>query len=230
MKHTLLYIATLCLLLTACQQEELPQGAQALGYLSLSAVEIEAGDVQLISTRASETDDLMVTLTPTNGDGKLTECPCSETISCQPGTYKLEIYTENYETANDNAPKYYYVHTDPVVITEGETNDDIASISVPMINFGVTFSWPTNLEGFTEIKFKVTYGSTSQEMSTGETAYFDYLSNTKAISYTLSAKNADGEDMKIEGSYGDEENETIEAGTIYTVSYQLATRSLEVEK
>ena len=91
MKHTLLYIATLCLLLTACQQEELPQGAQALGYLSLSAVEVEAGDVQLISTRASETNDLMVTLTPTNGDGKLTECPCSETISCQPGTYTLEI-------------------------------------------------------------------------------------------------------------------------------------------
>ena len=229
MKHTLLYIATL-FLLAACQQEELPQGAQALGYLSLSAVEVEAGDVQLISTRASGTDDLMVTLTPTNGDGKLTECPCSETISCQPGTYKLEIYTENYETANDNAPKYYYVHTDPVVITEGETNDDIAPISVPMINFGVTFSWPTNLEGFTEIKFKVTYGSTSQEMSTGETAYFDSLSDTKKITYTLSAKNADGEDMKIEGSYGDEENETIEAGTIYTVSYQLATRSLEVEK
>ena len=45
MKHTLLYIATL-FLLTACQQEELPQGAQALGYLSLSAVEVKAGDVQ----------------------------------------------------------------------------------------------------------------------------------------------------------------------------------------
>ena len=229
MKHTLLYIAAL-FLLAACQQEELPQGAQALGYLSLSAVEVEAGDVQLISTRASGTDDLMVTLTPTDGDGKLTECPCSETISCQPGTYTLEIYSKNYETDDANAPKYYYEHNEEIEITEGETNEDVKPISVPMINFGVTFSWPTNLEGFTEIKFKVTYGSTSHEMSTGETAYFDSLLDTKKITYTLSAKNADGEDMEIKGSYGNGENETIEAGTIYTVSYQLATRSLEVEK
>ena len=228
MKHTLLYIATL-FLLAACQQEELPQGAQALGYLSLSAVEVEAGDVQLISTRAEDTDDLIVALTPKDGSGEVTKCECSEMISCQPGTYKLEIYTENYETANDNAPKYHYVHEKDVVITEGNKTE-VDPIEVPMINFGVTFSWPTNLEGFTEIKFKVTYGSTSHEMSTGETAYFDSLSDTKKITYTLSAKNADGEDKKIEGSYGDEENETIEAGTIYTVSYQLATRSLEVEK
>ena len=136
MKHTLLYIATLCFLLTACQQEELPQGAQALGYLSLSAVEVEAGDVQLISTRASETNDLMVTLTPTNGDGKLTECPCSETISCQPGTYTLEIYNQAYKDKAD-AAQYYYKHEEPVVITEGETNDDVEPIRVPMVNFGV---------------------------------------------------------------------------------------------
>ena len=228
MKHTLLlYIVTL-FLLAACQQEELPQGAQALGYLSLSAVEVEAGDVQLISTRASETDDLMVTLTPTNGDGKLTECPCSETISCQPGTYTLEIYNQAYKDKAD-AAQYYYKHEEPVVITEGETNDDVEPISVPMINFGVTFSWPKDLEGFTGIKFKVSYGSVLKEIQTGETAYFDVLTEENKISYTLSAQNADGEDMETAGSYGDGENEAIKACTIYTVTYSLETQTLEVE-
>lgn len=224
MKQTLLYIATL-FLLAACQQEELPQGAQALGYLSLSAVEVEAGDVQLISTRASETNDLMVTLTPTNGDGKLTECPCSETISCQPGTYTLEIYNQAYKDKAD-AAQYYYKHDESVVITEGATEP--VEAEVPMINFGITFSWPEDLKGFTEIKFKIEYDSTSKEIQTGETAYFD-ISDKETISYTLSAQNEDKYPVATNGLYGDEENETLKAGTIYIVSYKLETQTLEIK-
>lgn len=219
MKHTLLYIAAL-FLLAACQQEELPQGAQALGYLSLSAVEVEVGDVQLISTRASETDDLMVTLTPKDGNGEVTKCECSEMISCQPGTYKLEIYTENYETANDNAPKYHYVHNEDVVITEGnETKVD--SISVPMINFGVQLKLP---EGFDTWFPTYTFTVNEKELKNGETVYFDYSSDAQ-IKYTLTATNTDNEPVKTDEKTYDK---AIEKGTIYVITYELETQSLKI--
>jgi len=224
MKHTLLYIAT-TLLLASCGQEELPLGEQALGYLSLSAVEVEASDVQLISTRAGETDDLIVALT--DESEKMTEYDYAETISCPPGTYTLEIYSESYKTENANAPKYYYKHKEQVVIEEGQT-EPVGNISVPMINFGVTFSWPEDLKGFTKIKFNVEYGSTSKEIQTGETTYFD-ISDEKTISYSLSAQNEDEDPVATNGLYGDEENETLKAGTIYTVSYKLETQTLEIK-
>ena len=222
MKHTLLYIAT-TLLLASCGQEELPLGEQALGYLSLSAVEVEASDVQLISTRAGETDDLIVALT--DESEKMTEYDYAETISCPPGTYTLEIYNQAYKDKAD-AAQYYYKHDESVVITEGATEP--VEAEVPMINFGITFSWPEDLKGFTKIKFNVEYGSTSKEIQTGETAYFD-ISDKETISYTLSAQNEDKYPVATNGLYGDEENETLKAGTIYIVSYKLETQTLEIK-
>lgn len=224
MKHTILYIATL-FLLAGCQQEELPLGEQALGYLSLSAVEVEASDVQLISTRAGETDDLIIALTPVD-EGPATEYEYAETISCPPGTYTLEVYNKDYKEKAE-AAHYYYKRAESVIIKEKET-ETVEAIQVPMINFGVTFSWPEDLKGFTEIMFNVEYGSTSKEIQTGETAYFD-ISDGKIISYSLSAKNEDMDPVFIKGSYGDEENETLKAGTIYTVSYKLETQTLEIK-
>lgn len=224
MKHTILYIATL-FLLAGCQQEELPLGEQALGYLSLSEVSMEASDVQLISTRAGETDDLIVALTPVD-EGPATEYEYAETISCPPGTYTLEVYNKDYKEKAE-AAHYYYKHAESVIIKEKET-ETVDAIQVPMINFGVTFSWPEELKEFTEIKFNVEYGSTSKEIQTGETAYFD-ISDEKTISYSLSAQNEDKESVTTNGSYGDEENETLKAGTIYIVSYKLETQTLEIK-
>lgn len=226
MKHTILYIAT-TLLLASCGQEELPLGEQALGYLSLSAVEVEASDVQLISTRAGETDDLIVALTPVD-EGPATEYDYAETISCPPGTYTLEIYNKDYKEEAE-AAHYYYKHDESVIIKEKET-ETVEAIPVPMINFGITFSWPEDLKGFTEIKFKIEYDSTSKEIQTGETAYFD-ISDKETISYTLSAQNEDEDEEPVAttGSYGDEENETLKAGTIYIVSYKLETQTLEIK-
>ena len=225
MKHTLLYIATLCLLLTACQQEELPQGAQALGYLFLSAVEVEAGDVQLISTRAEDTDDLIVVLTPKDGSGEVTKCECSEMISCQPGTYTLEIYSKNYETDDANAPKYYYVHNEEIKITEGKTETIEAKVS--MINFGVQLQLP---EGFTNwFKDDYTFTVNGKNLKDGETVYFDYSSDAK-IEYTLTATNKDDEPFSEKGSNIDDcwEGKTIASGTIYVITYELETRSLKI--
>ena len=224
MKHTLLYIAT-TLLLASCGQEELPLGEQALGYLSLSAIEVEASDVQLISTRAGETDDLIVALTPA-GEETAKEYEYAETISCPPGTYTLEIYNQAYKDKAD-AAQHYYKHREQVVIEEGQTKP-VGNISVPMINFGVTFT--ANIAYFTDYSFSVTYNSTTRNIGTGETAYFDISDKATPLSYTLSAKNEDNEDVETSGSYGEGTEESINDGTIYTVTYSLATKSLQVEK
>ena len=218
MKHTLIYIATLCLLLTACQQEELPRGAQALGYLSLSAVEVEAGDVQLISTRAEDTEDLIIALT--DESGKTTEYDFSETISCQPGSYTLEIYNQAYKEKAD-AAQHYYKHTEPVVITEGETNDDVEPISVPMINFGVQLQLPEEFDTW----FKnYTFTVNDKKLKDGETVYFDYSDGVQ-ISYTLEATNTDNEPVKTDEKRYEK---AIEKGTIYVITYELETQSLKI--
>lgn len=218
MKHTLLYIAT-TLLLAGCGQEELPLGEQALGYLSLSAVEVEASDVQLISTRAGETDDLIVALTPT-GEGTAKEYEYAETISCPPGTYTLEIYSESYKTENANAPKYYYKHTPQVVIEEGQT-EPVDGISVPMINFGVQLQLPDEFDTW----FKdYTFTVNGKTLKNGETVYFDYSDDAK-ITYTLTATNTDNEPVETgEKTY----NEAVAQGTIYVITYELETQSLKI--
>ena len=224
MKHTLLYIAT-TLLLASCGQEELPLGEQALGYLSLSAVEVEASDVQLISTRAGETDDLIVALTPT-GEGTAKEYEYAETISCPPGTYTLEIYSESYKTENANAPKHYYKHTEQVVIEEGKTTtieeqEQEQPIQVPMINFGVQLQLPDEFDTWFPT---YTFTVNTKGLKNGETAYFDYSTDVK-IAYTLTATNTDNESETDEGTHS-----TITSGTIYVITYSLATKSLQVEK
>ena len=215
MKHTLLYIAT-TLLLASCGQEELPLGAQALGYLSLSAVEVEAGDVQLISTRAESTDDLIVALT--DESGKTTEYDYSETISCQPGTYTLEIYNKAYKDKAD-AAQYYYEHTESVVITEGETEPVEAKVS--MINFGVRLQLPDEFKDWFE---DYTFTVNGKTLKNGETVYFDYSDDAK-ITYTLTATNTDNEPVETgEKTY----NEAVAQGTIYVITYELETQSLKI--
>ena len=226
MKHTILYIASILLCASCGQEEFAPE--QTLGYLSLSEVSLEASHVQLISTRADEDEPLIVELL----QGK--EVKYSKiytdgmTLSCAPGSYTLQIRSESYGT-DESAAKYYYLHG-PVEVKEGETTPIEEPIEVPMINFGVTFSWPEDLKGFTEIKFKVEYNSISKEIQTGETAYFD-ISDKETISYTLSAQNEDEDEDPVatNGLYGDEENETLKAGTIYIVSYKLETQTLEIK-
>ena len=216
MKHTLLYIAT-TLLLAGCGQEELPLGEQALGYLSLSAVEVEASDVQLISTRAGETDDLIVALTPA-GEGTAKEYEYAETISCPPGTYTLEIYNQAYKDKAD-AAQYYFERTEPVVITEGETEPVEAKVS--MINFGVRLQLPDEFKDWFE---DYTFTVNGKTLKNGETVYFDYSDDAK-ITYTLTATNTDNEPVETgEKTY----NEAVAQGTIYVITYELETQSLKI--
>lgn len=215
MKHTLLYIAT-TLLLASCGQEELPLGEQALGYLSLSAVEVEASDVQLISTRAENTEDLTLSIEETGQSYN----PIPSEIALAPGEYHITI------SNNADPTKAAVFEMDTVITIEEEKVTDLGEVKVPMTNFGVQLQLP---EGFDEWFPTYTFTVNTKGLKNGETAYFDYSTAVK-IAYTLTATNKDGEDaedgLTKSGSY----DKDITSGTIYVITYSLATKSLQVEK
>ena len=93
-----------------------------------------------------------------------------------------------------------------------------------MINFGVTLQLPEEFNTyFKNYAFTVT-SDRSVELKEGETAYFPYNSDKVTFSYSLKATNADGEESEPEGGTRNE----VVSGTIYTVSYEMETQSLNI--
>ena len=211
MKHTILYIATL-FLLAACQQEELPLGEQALGYLSLSAVEVEASDVQLISTRAENTEDLTLSIEETGQSYN----PIPSEIALAPGEYHITI------SNNADPTKAAVFEMDTVITIEEEKVTNLGEVKVPMTNFGVQLKLPEVFDDESIITY--TFTVNEKDLTNGQTVYFNYSSDAK-IKYKLTATNADDEPQTDEGTHS-----TITSGTIYVITYSLATKSLQVEK
>ena len=99
-------------------------------------------------------------------------------------------------------------------------------VEVPMTNFGVSFQFPEEYkEVFPSCTLSVKVGGRTVALQSGETAYFPYQAGT-TFSYTLTATNKDNEPLTDTGSYGEEQ--TIASGTIYTVSYEMETQSLNI--
>ena len=212
MKHTLLYIAT-TLLLAGCGQEELPLGEQALGYLSLSAVEVEASDVQLISTRAENTEDLTLSIEETGQSYN----PIPSEIALAPGEYHITI------SNNADPTKAAVFEMDTVITIEEEKVTNLGEVKVPMTNFGVQLKVPEVFDDESIITY--TFTVNEKDLTNGQTVYFNYSSDAK-IEYKLTATNADDETKTDEDTY----SEPITSGTIYVITYSLATKSLQVEK
>ena len=63
-----------------------------------------------------------------------------------------------------------------------------------------------------------------RELKEGETAYFPYDSDNVTFSYSLKATNADGEESEPQRGTCTE----VASGTVYTVTYEMETRSLSV--
>ena len=210
MKHTLLYIAT-TLLLASCGQEELPLGEQALGYLSLSAVEVEASDVQLISTRAENTEDLTLSIEETGQSYN----PIPSEIALAPGEYHITI------SNNADPTKAAVFEMDTVITIEEEKVTNLGEVKVPMTNFGVQLKLPEVFDDESIITY--TFTVNEKDLTNGQTVYFNYSSDAK-IEYKLTATNADDETKTEENTY----NETVAKGTIYVITYELETQSLKI--
>lgn len=231
MKRNILYLIFGLFLLASCQQEELPD--TGTGYLAIADLSVEAPQVNVVSSRAeAEEEPLTIEIVKEEGTTvqKFTETELTDRIELAVGKYTLKVYSENYGTDagwtdTDKGEAIYYAK-EPFEVTVGQTAT--VSIGVPMINFGVTFQFPEAYKEYFTYTFTVIEGGRTVELKDGETAYFSYEKGV-TFDYVLSATNKDQELRTMEGSYGTE-GESVASGTIYTITYELETRSFSITR
>lgn len=225
MKQIWIYTCAISLIsLFACQQEELPSNNN-VGYLSLENISIQSANVETITTRAVDTD-LYVEI---SGNGSTTTYNPGKTpskIELLKGEYTLKAYNAAYNEqsswGNDNKGEAaFYIDNQSFTIEEGKVN--YLSVEVPMTNIGVRLALPEGFSNwFNTYSFNVSAGNRSVSITNGETVYFN---TGQDISYTLSAQNNDSEQKTDSKTITKDQ---IAAGTIYVITYNYATQSLQL--
>lgn len=224
MKQTILYLLLGTFLLASCQQEDISSNT-ATGYLVLESIDVQVNQ-QTVSSRAVDAD-LYVDILQEDaifrqyGPGMV-----PDRIELPEGTYRLHVYNAAAtlpDPYDGNGVAIFEYTGEPFTIeANGRTLTE--EIKVPMINFGVTLQLPEEFNTyFKNYTFTVT-SDRSVELKEGETAYFPYNSDKVTFSYSLKATNADGEESEPEGGTRNE----VVSGTIYTVSYEMETQSLNI--
>lgn len=217
--------------LFACQQEELPSN-NYVGYLSLENISIQSANVETITTRAVDSD-LYVEISDNESTTIYNPGNTPSKIELTAGNYTLKAYNAAYKEqtswGNDNKGEgAFYIDNKSFTIEEGKVN--YLSVEVPMTNIGVRLALPEGFsDWFNTYSFNVSAGNRSVSIANGETVYFP----VGEITYTLSATNNDKEEFQLEGSsskWVNEENENIiiTPGTIYVITYNYATQSLQL--
>ena len=231
MKQTILSLILGIFLLASCQQEELPNAETGYGYLSISELSVATTQVHVVSSRADEEPLTIEILKDEETVQTLTETELANKIELEAGTgYSLKVYSSDYGkesewTNEDKGTPVYYAEKKFEILTDRTTE---VKVEVPMTNFGVSFQFPEEYKGaFSSCTLSVTVGGRIVALQSGETAYFTYAEGTR-FSYTLTATNSDNEPLTDTGSYGEEAEQTIASGTIYTVSYEMETQSLNI--
>ena len=224
MKQTILYLLLVTFLLASCQQEDISSNT-ATGYLVLESIDVQVNQ-QTVSSRAVDAD-LYVDILQEDaifrqyGPGMV-----PDRIELPEGTYRLHVYNAAAtlpDPYDGNGVAIFEYTGEPITI-EANGTTLIEEIEVPMINFGVTLQLPEEFNTyFKNYAFTVT-SDRSVELKEGETAYFPYNSDKVTFSYSLKATNADGEESEPEGGTRNE----VVSGTIYTVSYEMETQSLNI--
>lgn len=229
MKQTILYFIAGLFLLTGCAKEELSlaEGNQ-VGYLTVENLDPQQAEQISVGSRAVDAD-LYVEITDINATTTYNPGSVPAKIELAVGTCTVKAYNATYKDNTPNAAKYYA--ETKVEIEEGKV--EYLSLEVPMVNYGVTLSLPDNFfDWFTEnYTFSVGKKNATETsvLKEGEVTYFDYEKGD-VLSYSLkvtSEEEANGTFMQT-GSYGDAEGKAIEAGKIYRITYNWATKSLEM--
>lgn len=228
MKQTILYFIAGLFFLTGCTQEEpsLTESDQ-IGYLTVEDLTLQQAEQISVGSRAVDAD-LYVEIADTNATTTYNPGAVPAKIELTTGTCTVKAYNAAYKDNTPNTAKYYA--ETKVEIKEGKV--EYLSLEVPMVNYGVTLSLPDNFsDWFTDYTFSIgkkTAAETSV-LKEGEVIYFDYQKGD-VLSYSLkvtSKEEADGTFMQS-GSYGDAEGKAIEPGKIYQITYNWATKSLEM--
>ena len=228
MKHTILYFIAGLFLLTGCVKEEpsLTESNQ-VGYLTVEDLTLQQAELISVGSRAADAD-LYVEIADTNATTTYNPGAVPAKIELTTGTCTVKAYNAAYKDNTPNAAKYYAETT--VEIKEGKV--EYLSLEVPMVNYGVTLSLPDNFsDWFTDYTFSIGKKTATETsvLKEGEVIYFDYQKGD-VLSYSLkvtSKEEADGTFMQT-GSYGSDEGKAIEPGKIYQITYNWATKSLEM--
>lgn len=228
MKQTILYFIAGLFFLTSCAQEELSlTESNQVGYLTVEDLILQQAEQISVGSRAVDAD-LYVEITDTKATTTYNPGVVPAKIELTTGTCTVKAYNAAYKDNTTNAAKYYAETT--VEIKEGKV--EYLSLEVPMVNYGVTLSLPDNFsDWFSDYTFSIGKSAATETFSLkeDEVIYFDYQKGD-VLSYSLkvtSKEEADGTFMQT-GSYGDAEGKAIEAGKIYRITYNWATKSLEM--
>ena len=228
MKQTILYFIAGLFLLAGCAKEELSfTESNRVGYLTVEDLTLQQAEQISVGSRAVDAD-LYVEITDTKDTTTYNPGAVPAKIELAVGTCTVKAYNATYKDNTPNAAKYYAETT--VEIKEGKV--EYLSLEVPMVNYGVTLSLPDNFsDWFTDYTFSIGKKTATETsvLKEGEVIYFDYQKGD-VLSYSLkvtSKEEADGTFMQT-GSYGDAEGKAIEAGKIYRITYNWATKSLEM--
>ena len=228
MKQTIVYFIVGLFLLTSCAQEELSiTESNQVGYLTVEDLTLQQAELISVGSRAADAD-LYVEITDAKDTTTYNPGAVPAKIELAAGTCTVKAYNAAYKDNTTNAAKYYAETT--VEIKEGKV--EYLSLEVPMVNYGVTLSLPDNFsDWFTDYTFSIGKKTATETsvLKEGEVIYFDYQKGD-VLSYTLkvtSKEEADGTFMQP-GSYGSDEGKAIEAGKIYQITYNWATKSLEM--
>lgn len=228
MKQAILYFIAGLFLLTGCAQEEpLLTESNQVGYLTVEDLILQQAEQISVGSRAVDAD-LYVEIADTNATTTYNPGAVPAKIELTTGTCTVKAYNAAYKDNTTNAAKYYAETT--VEIKEGKV--EYLSLEVPMVNYGVTLSLPDNFSyWFSDYTFSIGKKTATETsvLKEGEVIYFDYQKGD-VLSYSLkvtSKEEADGTFMQT-GSYGDAEGKAIEAGKIYRITYNWATKSLEM--
>lgn len=228
MKQTILYFIAGLFLLTGCAKEELSlaEGNQ-VGYLTVENLVPQQAEQISVGSRAVDAD-LYVEITDSTKTTTYNPGTLPGKVELHVGKYSMKAYNAAYKDNTPNAAKYYAETT--VEIKEGKV--EYLSLEVPMVNYGVMLSLPDNFsDWFTDYTFSIGKKTATETsvLKEGEVIYFDYQKGD-VLSYSLkvtSKEETDGTFMQS-GSYGDAEGKAIEPGKIYQITYNWATKALEM--
>ena len=220
--------ALISILVLSCQ-DEIPQISQT-GTLTFGPIEVTDVSNETLS-RAIDAD-LIVEICQ-NGQVveykgqtfRFTDGIFPSTLYLQVGTYQVRAfnsaYTEVSSWTNSDLGGAIYFKEENIEIS-GDKVTNIA-MQVPMTNIGVTFTLPEGFDqSFSAYSFSVATtgaGETARTVSVNspQTIYMD----AAAFSVTLEATNRDNESVSTSLT-----KEEVTAGTLYTVTYQVATANL----
>lgn len=212
-------------LLAACTTEDFPVTKDREGELVLGDIIREVKPVAVVKTRNTVDPDLALEILASDGSvyrgyQYAAGATLPDKFSLIPGTYTLHAYSENQTTwQTDNGGRgsaVYNVRQEFTVQPDWVTYLDV---SVPMTNYGVTYSVPEGFSTwFPTCTFTVVGDGRTCSFTANQVAYFD-PANVSGFTFSIHLVNADGEIYDIEP----QNYQNPQAGLVYNVNLSFAS-------